>query len=136
NPAPTMAPGVAATPRTAWVGLPLFEPECGTTIDAGHRGTLRAEITYGNVVERMFVGCIWYGVDVEGNRDYQGGISYNYFSSIAHPGSGEAEVYCPTSGRNWDYPIIELDIALFPMTVRREPANAVVTSTCRYEVVP
>jgi len=123
------------TPDVPWVGEPAFDPECGTSIKYARRQTMRAEVAYGNVTERMIVGCIWYGVDRDGYRHYQNGISYNYFSSIAWPGSGEAMAYCSTAGRDWDYPIIELDIALFPVTVERVPANAVTVSTCRYKVV-
>jgi hypothetical protein len=123
------------TPTGPWLGEPDFEPVCGTTINAGHRQTLRTMIDYGNVSEKMIVGCIWYGVDAKGTRYYQNGISYNYFSSVAWPGSGEAMAYCSTAGRDWDYPQIEVEIALFPVAAERTPGNAIAVSTCRYKVV-
>jgi serine/threonine protein kinase len=127
---PTQIPPTVPPSDEPLIGLPNFDPPCGSTIKRGE--SLWALVDYSGIDTTMMVGCSTY---------HPGGGSsttYNSTASLATPDRGRAIAYCVVDERHDWGSQIEFLIGLFPLGLGAEmgrPANAVVTSICRYAIV-
>jgi hypothetical protein len=142
-------PTPTPAPSNPYVGLPDFQPPCGSVLKrepdqnvdqqpiSGFYRSFSGDTSYAGISSRAIVVCQTYGIDREGART-ELGTSFNPSAGVAIPSRGRATAFCALWPNDMAFPTIEFVLGLRPMPsddsdVYSQPTIAL-ADTCRYNI--